>query len=325
MGIFEKIKKIFGRNKGNLLNSADTGNLNEYNRQYEEDKDYLKSEIKRLEETRDRKKAWHDKLLQRDFSDIISEEYKYKLENDEGEYKKALSNAFNEYQGWEYSLREEYLKLPFIRPNTQSDIDERKQIDDNFVKLIHQADPESRLNLRFHGTSIHFAKEIIENGGIFSSRDRLGGYASSTNSYGEISVTSLENVKHYFPHGMPYHLDFSMGLMDINKYDRSYPAGCLFVLIPRNQEESDMIETGQMYNVNFKENPNTLYAVMTTTENLEKVKQWMIENGLNSNKVCTMDGLVKKAKRDAVVSKCDVSNVSISNEANIPDNSEIER
>lgn len=291
MGIFEKIKKFFGRNKGNLLNSADTGNLKGYNKQYEEDKDYLESQIKSLERIRDVNKA-------RSIKDM-----NYKIsEND---------------------LWVEKLKMGFIRPNTQSDIDERKQIENNFVKLIHQADPEGKLNLRFHGTSIHLAKEIIKSGGIFSLIDRLKGDPSSGNGY--IPVTSLENVNHYFPHGMPGRLDYSLGFMDINQYERSYPAGCLFVLIPRNQEESDMIEAGNMHNVTFKENPDALYAIMTTTENLERVKQWMIENGLNSNKVCTMDGLVKKAKRDAVVSKCDVSNVSISDEANIPDNSEIER
>ena len=289
MNIFEKIKNIFKRNKRNLLNSANTENLQGYNEQYEKDKNYLESQIKRLERIRDVNKARSIKDMNYEIS-----------END---------------------LWVEQLKKDFIRPNTQSDIDERKQIENNFVKLIHQADPEGRLNLRFHGTSIHLAKEIIKSGGIFSLIDRLKGDPSSGNGY--IPVTSLENVDHYFPHGMPCHLDYSLGFMDINQYERSYPAGCLFVLIPRNQEESDMIEAGNMHNVTFKENPDALYAIMTTTENLERVKQWMIENGLDSNKVCTMEGLLKKVQRDTLVTKCNVDNYNVGNNGNESDIGEV--
>lgn len=155
------------------------------------------------------------------------------------------------------------------------------------------------MNLRFHGTSIHFAQEIIKSGGIFSSRDRLDGYISSTNNYDEISVTSLDNVDYIFKSGMPYDLYTSIGAMDIYSYKYlSYPAGCMFILIPRNKEESDMIKSGQMHNVDFIKNPEALYAIMTTTENIDRVQSWMKEKGLDSRKVCTMKELVKKIELD---------------------------
>ena len=59
-----------------------------------------------------------------------------------------------------------------------------------------------------------------------------------------------------------------------------------------------MIASGQMRNVDFTKTPEALYAVMTTTENIRIVKEWMKKSGLDSSKVYTMDGLVEKVKLD---------------------------
>lgn len=51
-----------------------------------------------------------------------------------------------------------------------------------------------------------------------------------------------------------------------------------------------------MYNVNFRENPNQLFGVFTTPENILRVKEWMKESGFNPEQVYTFESFLGAAK-----------------------------
>lgn len=298
MDIIEKIKNWIKnwRDKqeaksAKLLSEVNIGypkdENNEYYDQYLRDIKSANNDVKSVQEVLKSAKHAYEHYRKR----LL--QYKIFYRTNEDEDTDTLKSYEEEIKKWKYALYEKKLRLQFVRPNSKRDINERKKIKKELEKKICDADPEGVLNLRFHGTPIHFAKEIIKSRGIFSSRDRLNGFASSSYNYNEIGVSALDNANSF---------DFnshSMRIMDIDGYKyKSYPAGCMFVLIPRDKEESDMIERRQMRNVDFTKTPEALYAVMTTTENIRIVKEWMKKSGLDSSKVYTMDGLVEKIKLD---------------------------
>lgn len=296
MGFFDKLIKMITRNKQKLLDGVKLGyKKDEYYYKYLKDLKRIEYQIKQDTKSLEKYYQSYLKLQNRDFSEYFPD-YAKVYQSNKDEYDKELTRVYNECIRYKRYLDEGQMKIKFARPETSADNNERKIIENKFCDSINNADSNGVLNLRFHGTSIHMAKEIIESGGIFSSVDTMNGYVSSTNASNEISVTCLNSVNYEFKNGMLHPLQFSINMMDIAC--DSYPAGCMFVLIPRNKEESDMIRFSQMHNVNFRESPETLYAIMTTTENIDRVKSWMNEKGLDSSKVYTMDELLKKVEKD---------------------------
>lgn len=47
-------------------------------------------------------------------------------------------------------------------------------------------------------------------------------------------------------------------------------------------------------NVNFKENPDRLNAIITTPENIQKVTQWAQKSGIDTKKIVDFDGFIDK-------------------------------
>lgn len=298
MSFIDKIKKMITKRRQKLLEEIKTGYpKDEYYYKYLKDLQRVKEDIERYKRTLNKTEQSFLRFKNRDFSEYLPE-YQTLYKNNNYEYEKELRRIELNCSRWKNELHVSTLKLRFIRPDSKADKDEKRKIEEKFCNNLNKADSNGVLNLRFHGTSIYSAQEIINNGGIFSSMDRLNGYNTSTNDFNQISVTCLDTDKHYFKHGKPHSLSFSMYMMDI-AFD-SYPAGCMFVLIPRDKEEADMITSSQMHNVDFIKSPETLYAIMTTTENIDRVKLWMKEKGLDSKKVCTMNELVKKIEWDVL-------------------------
>lgn len=182
---------------------------------------------------------------------------------------------------YRYSLYIIDKEFEFLRPNTHEDIDYRRRIySSDFYDVFREVIPADIL-LRFHGTQIYFAKDIIESGEISCSQDRFG-YSTSCDADGCISVTTKDNI------GVT--LWGYCGL----EVTTSMPMGCVFVLSPKGDDA--IVYGDQMKKVDFKKDPDALYAVLTSPENMEMVRSWCTESGVDADKVCEFYAFLEKFK-----------------------------
>ena len=166
-------------------------------------------------------------------------------------------------------------ELFYLRPASKEDIEYRLRQYKDFAEEARKCIPED-LPLRFHGCPIYAAKKIIESGEISSSADRQG-FETSYDTNGQISVTTKDS------------LDITVtsysGLID----DYTLPAGCIFVLLPKDDFDRESGKSLLMENVNFRNEPSRLFAIITTPENILKVSNWCKENNIDLNKVYDYD------------------------------------
>jgi len=205
-------------------------------------------------------------------------------------------NRFNEYLQenrtkddrlrWEYALHEAERKLEFARPNTQEDIDYRRRVGQEFAAKLQEV--TGNLDLRFHGTPLHFAEEIIKSGQISSSADRWDGYNQSTDGHGVFSVSDIDSL----PRTVNWFLN-------VESHVQSQPCGCLFVLTPGNQTEEQRNQS-IMDSVDLWNNPERLHSIVTTPENVERVQQWCKDMHMDPTKVHTFDDFVELAREEAL-------------------------
>lgn len=188
-------------------------------------------------------------------------------------------SAFGELQRLTYRLYEAEKMYPFIRENQDADIGYRNQLVGSFAKQVKSLLPENSV-LRFHGTSIFFAEEILKSGKISSLAERFDGYIKSTDATAKISVSDVNGLArtvNYF--------------MDANSYLRCMPCGCLFVLDGEGQAlEQDARDV--MDSVDFNKDPEKLVAVISSPENVEKIKGWLDDAGLALELACTFEDFV---------------------------------
>lgn len=220
------------------------------------------------------------------------ENVKNKFPKDSQEYLEAQEQVHR----WEYTLEERKLALKFVRPNTSLDIEYRNNQLTTFVKQLQEIMPQN-LELRFHGTPIYYAEQIIKSGEISSSADRYDGYIRSTDRKGEISASSIATLGRTIN-------NFS----DMTAYNRDMPAGCIFALLPKEEDATCGIDL--MHTVDFRKNPEQFFGVFTTPENVEQVKEWMNESGFDTNIVHTFEGFLKTVKEKSSKE----NNTSLSNE-----------
>lgn len=245
-----------------------------------------------------------DKLLEINVTGQIDQEYfsrwnKNYLEKyltDPSALRRAIDEAERDLiRGRQARLTAEK-ELVFMRPNTKDDWAERKAAYETFAGEVLAVDPEGALDLRFHATTLVATKDILKSGGLISSVDRMDGFMETTNMSNEISVSEIQNIQY----SLRYWMD-----MGISGDNGCRPCGCMFVVQPRTQEEADMISNRQMHNVYFKRNPEQLVAIVTTSENVERVQNWVQECscGLARNVVCTFADFprVLEWKKEALV------------------------
>lgn len=174
--------------------------------------------------------------------------------------------------GGEQGIRMNEQQLEFLRPTSEADIAYRNKVVEELPgKILENTPPD--LPLKFHGTSIYTARDIIASRELSSSVDRLG-IEASYDTADQVSITTPDSVK--------ITLDSYSGLTEENY---NVPAGCVFVLLPSSKEDADTGASLLMGNVNFGEHPDQLFAVMTSGENVELVKQWAEEAGVDPAKV----------------------------------------
>lgn len=250
-----------------LIDCQVTGRRDEY-------KDYI-GEIKRCKfQIRNDKQALSN--VTRHFENVARE-----FKPDSREY----GQAYYDVQRWMENLHRSTRQLQFMRPNIASDIAYRDDIVKKYVLQLNSVVPLNS-NLRFHGTPIYYAEEIIKSGEISSTMDRLG-YMRSSNLNGRISVYTANKLSEF---------DMSM-YWDMASYGSCLPGGCVFVLLPKDDAEASLIRSNEMNNVNFKNNPNQLVGILTTPENIERVQGWMIDSGLDFNKVYTFEKFLSVAQQ----------------------------
>lgn len=189
--------------------------------------------------------------------------------------KKIISNRKN-------ALEQVEGQLEFLRPSSEKDMEYRLRQYDEFSKKMKDLLPEDLL-LRFHGCPIYTARNIIASGEISSSVDRLG-VETSYDTEGQISVTTKDT------------LDTTIqGYTDLS--EKFLPAGCVFVLLPKDEKDAKLGASMLMENINFKKEPNRLYGIITTPENIEKVSQWAKVSGIDLNKIHDFDEFAKSFEK----------------------------
>lgn len=207
------------------------------------------------------------------------EEAKQKYPETSKEYQYAKRNL----DRWKYDLYEAKLKMDYIRPNSPEDVEYRDMQGKEFEKKL-QSVISPNLDLRFHGTPIYFAEQIIKSGEITSSADRHDGYISSTDLPGEISASTPQTIGR------------TIGFFsDIYAYVRSLPAGCIFALQPKDKEDAEL-GVDILHSVDFKKNPEQLFGIFTTSENIERVKGWMQDAQMNPDMVYTFEGFLREVE-----------------------------
>ena len=199
----------------------------------------------------------------------------------------------------EYALGLIESQLEFLRPSSQDDMEYRLKQYNEFSKQIKAVVPDD-LHLCFHGCPIYSAKNIIEDGEISSSVDRV---ASST-SYDisdQVSVTTKNTIETT--------VQVYAGLTG----NYNLPAGCIFVILPQDENEIKTSETSMLIgNVSFREKPERLYSIITTPENIEVVTKWAEKANIDISKIHDFEGFIAEiAKQKNHFSEQDIGKTTI--------------
>ena len=198
---------------------------------------------------------------------------------------KILSRYENEMHRWEYECQKCLLKHEFIRPNNKAEIAKRNEIANNFGNDLMNIVGEDS-DLRFHGTPIYYAKEIIKSGKISSTADRHEGYISSTDLPGYCSASSIKSINRTID-----------AFTDFASYQRSLPCGVLFVL-KEKEGDLELRANDEMQNVDFFKNPEQLVGILCTDEVKDKVTKWCSDSQIDTNLVYTYDGFLEYEKNN---------------------------
>ena len=211
---------------------------------------------------------------------------KIEYDGDEEEIQKLKYDIKADKESLFSSLRE----LNSIRKPFLEDIEERNNLD-NFVEEVRNIIPNG-VPIVFHGCGrIDTVEDIIQSGGLYTQKDR--GYdVSATSPY--ICVCTKNDI----------HIasDYANG-----KY--CVPYGALFVLAPKDEYEKKQFLNVDAYiaagnltfttttSLNFHDEPDRLVAIITTSENLDRLKEVARENELNEDLIVTHNEFIQRCKR----------------------------
>lgn len=186
-----------------------------------------------------------------------------------------------------YALEQINNQLEFLRPSSQEDMDYRLKQYSEFSKQVKSEVPDD-LHLCFHGCPIYAAKHIIEDGEISSSVDRIGSETSYDVS-DQVSVTTKNTIE-----------TTVQGYTGLTG-NYNLPAGCIFVILPKDDNEIQTSETSMLIgNVSFKENPERLYSIITTLENIERVTEWAEKANIDLSKIHDFDGFIQEIGKQKI-------------------------
>lgn len=260
-------------------------------------------EYKKVKEAIIKEKQIHEECLKR------AEERFEKIKKVYGPSSREYIKASEDVNRWHYCIAKDKLELEFMRPNTLEDIEYRKQIIDRFRDEIGKILSGDN-SVRFHGTSIYFAREILKEGEVSSTKVRFDGYDNSISNEDEFCVTTADKIEQT--------LSF---FSDFYAFSNCLPAGCVFVLRATSEDE-ELAKYAVMKSFKFREHPERILGICTTPENVSKVKKWLKQYGYDEGLVYDYDqfldvapslkskdivSIPEKSDRDTVVSSEDVS------------------
>ena len=191
-------------------------------------------------------------------------------------------------------LKEGYLRqikylneeLQFARPETAVDIEERRRILKTYANTIRNTVTDEH-PLWFHGVkNLASLEKILASGHLGYLEDEE---SKSLTTPGTVDVTSK------------YSIDTTIeGFTGLSS--NYLPAGCIFVLFPKDADEvqkTQKFDSEQsIETVDFHKNPDRVYSIISTTENLSYISNLVNKYGLNENKVHSFDSFIEKYKAD---------------------------
>lgn len=204
------------------------------------------------------------------------EKYKKIEESDVDRKEDRLRIAKSTIITKKYVLQQINEQIEFSRPENYEDIAYRQRQYYEFPNLIKRIVPDD-IPLRFHGCPINVAQHILEDGEISSSMDRLG-IATSYDVEDQVSVTTKNTIETTVSGYAGLSGDYNM------------PAGCIFVVLPKDEIDAKAGDSMLMSNVSFKQCPERLVSIITSPENLQRLSQWAQESGIDISKICDYDG-----------------------------------
>ena len=219
--------------------------------------------------------------LQKEIIEYQNEAAEYQAQGDQWSVNQVQQNI----KQTEDVISQQQDLMQYAREPTVEDYAYRYKQYADFSKTIQKFVDEDEL-LCFHGTNIAAARHIFESGSISSGASRLG-YHTSFDAKGAISVTGIRMVD--------TSVQSYMNLVS----DMYLPAGCLFVVRAKDAQEYDRAVTGMsIKDVDFRNNPERLVAVVTTPENVGRVREWAQKGGVDMSKVMTFEGFVAKCQQN---------------------------
>jgi len=225
--------------------------------------------------------------IERDKKKIASLRIKWEIAkkcNDEEELEdleKKINEALFTYEAHK-SLYEN------MREHTIEDTEERKDIIWNYARKVNETIPDG-VPLVFHGNnSIGLVEVIMRSGGLFTPDERGVGYRSLAT---KIDVGSKKNIQ------TP--LAFAEPGLD----NQFLPYGAIFVFMPKEYEEELVLHTGTgtevpggVESIDFRKNPERLISIITTNENIERLKKVAMETGIDPDKIVTHQEFLDRCK-----------------------------
>ena len=166
-------------------------------------------------------------------------------------------------------------EIEYLRPEIEGDMAERENVKSHFKKEVDSVIPNG-FPIVFHGTSnIGTVKKIIESGGLLTPEQR------------GVSMTSFASAI-----DVTYKNDIRVTCEFADKSGSSLvPYGAIFAFKPQESEVENVVSTkgsevyGGVDGVSFRDEPERLFGIITTSENLERVSKWCEDNGLDKGKV----------------------------------------
>ena len=195
--------------------------------------------------------------------------------------------ARNEKYRWIVDLDAVQTEKDYIRQNTQEDIEYRERQYEEFPDKLKAVLPPD-FDLRFHSTSIGFTRQILESKSISSTPFRFDGYIKNSDGIDNISASNREDISRT--------IRFYAGLRE---YQRCLPAGCVFALLPKDQADIEMSSRNEMGRIDFLQNPQQLFGIFTTPENIKRVKEWMRNAELDAELVYTYEEFLQAVEERA--------------------------
>ena len=217
----------------------------------------------------------------------FSEKFDAVLEEGWPQDSARYQDARNEKYRWIIDLDGLQTEKDYIRQNTQEDIDYRERQCVEFPDKLRAVLPTD-FDLRFHSTSIGFTKQILESKSISSTPFRFDGYIKNSDGIDNISASNRDDISRT--------IHFYAGLRE---YKRCLPAGCVFALLPKDQADIEMSSRNEMGRIDFSQNPQQLFGIFTTPENIKRVKEWMREAELDPELVYTYEGFLQAVEERA--------------------------